>query len=104
MLEVNADNFETEVAKSPIPVVIDFWAEWCSPCKQFAPTFEKVAAQFAGKMKFAKCDIDANQEFAQSNGVMSIPCMIVFKNGNEAGRIVGNQTEDSFKQQLKSLL
>lgn len=104
MLAINADNFEAEVAQNKVPVVIDFWAEWCSPCKQFAPTFEKVAKAMEGKMKFAKCDIDANQEFAQSNGVMSIPCMIVFKNGQEAGRIVGNQTEDSFKQQLKALL
>lgn len=104
MLEVTADNFETEVAKSAVPVVIDFWAEWCSPCKQFAPTFEKVSKEFAGKMVFAKCDIDANQEFAQSNGVMSIPCIIVFKNGKEAGRMVGNQTEDLFRQQLKAFL
>jgi thioredoxin 1 len=104
VLEVTADNFETEVAKSAVPVVIDFWAEWCSPCKQFAPTFEKVSKEFAGKMVFAKCDIDANQEFAQSNGVMSIPCIIVFKNGKEAGRMVGNQTEDLFRQQLKAFL
>jgi thioredoxin 1 len=104
VLEVNADNFEKEVAQSKSPVVIDFWAEWCSPCKQFAPTFEKVSKQFEGKITFAKCDIDANQEFAQSNGVMSIPCMIIFKNGKEAGRIVGNQTESLFVQQLKAFL
>lgn len=104
MLEVSADNFDAEVAQSTIPVVIDFWAEWCSPCKQFSPTFEKVAKQMEGKMKFAKCDIDANQEFAQSNGIMSIPCIVVFKNGKEAGRIVGNQTESSFVQQLKAAL
>jgi thioredoxin 1 len=104
VLEVTADNFETEVAKSKIPVIIDFWAEWCSPCKQLAPTFEKLSKEFAGKVLFAECDIDKNQEFAQSNGIMSIPCMVVFKNGKEAGRIVGNQTEDSLRQQLKVLL
>lgn len=104
VLVVTADNFETEVAKSKIPVVIDFWAGWCTPCKMFSPTFEKVAKQFEGKMLFAKCDIDAHQEFAQSCGVMSIPCMIIFKHGKEAGRIVGNQTEDSFTQQLKALM
>ena len=104
MLEVSADNFETEVAQSTIPVVIDFWAEWCSPCKQFAPTFEKVAKLMAGKLKLAKCDIDANQEFAQSNGIMSIPCIVIFKDGKETGRIVGNQSESSFVQQLKALL
>ncbi len=104
MLEVNADNFETDVRPSKLPVVIDFWAGWCSPCKALAPTFEKVAKQLEGKMKFAKCDVDANQEFAQSNGVMGVPCIIVFKNGEEAGRIVGNQTEDSLKRQLQALL
>jgi thioredoxin 1 len=104
MLEITAENFDKEVVQSDIPVIIDYYAEWCSPCKQFAPTFEKVAKEFAGKIKFAKCDIDVNQEFAQSNGVMSIPCMIVFKNGQEAGRMVGNQTEDLFRQQLKAFL
>ena len=102
MLQINAENFDAEVVQSKIPVVIDFSASWCSPCHQFAPIFEKVAKQMEGKMKFAKCDIDANQEFAQANGIMSIPCIVIFKNGQEAGRIVGNQTESSFVQQLKA--
>lgn len=104
MLEVNANNFETEVRPSKVPVVVDFYANWCSPCKALAPTFEKVAKQFEGKMKFAKCDVDTNQEFAQAAGVMGIPCILVFKSGEEVGRIVGNQTEDSLKQQLNALL
>jgi len=104
VLEVTPDNFEKEVAQSKIPVVIDFWASWCSPCKMLEPIFEKVSHTLQGKMKFAKCNVDENQEFAQANGVMSIPCLIVFKNGQEAGRIVGNQTEDSLKQQLVALL
>jgi thioredoxin 1 len=104
MLQITPENFEKEVAQSKIPVVIDFFALWCSPCTQFAPTFEKVAKEFEGKILFAKCNIDAHQEFAQSCGVMSIPCMIIFRNGKEIGRIVGNQSEDSFRQQLKALL
>jgi len=104
VLEVNENNFEQEVLKSSIPVVVDYWAGWCAPCKALAPIFEKVSQTFAGRMKFAKCNIDDHQNIAQENGVMSIPCMIVFKNGIEAGRIVGNQTEDSLVQRLKALL
>jgi len=92
------------VRPSKVPVVIKFWADWCTPCKMLAPTFEKVAKQLEGKMKFAKCDVDANQEFAQASGVMGIPCILIFKNGEEAGRIVGNQTEESLTQQLQALL
>ncbi len=103
VLEVNANNFGKEVLESKMPVVIDFWAGWCGPCKMLAPTFDKVAGEIK-EMKFAKCNIDESQDLAQENGVMSIPCIIVFKDGKEAGRIVGNQPEDALKQQLLALL
>lgn len=104
MLEVHSGNFEEEVSGSKLPVVVDFWAEWCGPCKQLGPIFEKVSEEMSDKMKFAKCNIDVHSEFAQANGVMSIPCIIVFKDGTEVGRIVGNQTEDSLEQQLNAFL
>lgn len=101
--EISADLFE-KVSKKNEAVVIEFWAEWCGPCKVLAPVFEAVAKDFEGKMKFFACDIDANQEFAQSNGVMSIPTIIVFKHGEEAGRFVGGQSEQELKQALKAFL
>ena len=104
MLEVHSGNFDAEVSESKIPVAVKFWAPWCGPCTQLAPIFESVSKGMEGKMKFTSCNIDVHSEFAQSNGVMSIPCIIVFKDGKESGRIVGGATEDSLKQQLMAFL
>ncbi len=104
MLEVNKNNFEKEVIKSNLPAVVDFWAGWCGPCKVLAPTFEKISKEFAGKMVFAKCNVDENQDIAQNNSIMSLPCIVVFKNGSETGRIIGNQSEEMLRQQLKVLM
>lgn len=104
MLEVSSDNFAKEVLESKVPVVVDYWAEWCGPCKAMAPTFESVSKQFTGRMKFAKCNIDSNQEIASEQGIMSIPCIVVYKNGKEEGRLVGNQQEEILVQQLRTFL
>jgi thioredoxin 1 len=103
VLEVSADNFKKEVLESKTPAIVDYYADWCGPCHAMAPTFEKVAGEMK-EMKFAKCNIDANKDLAQENGIMSIPCIVVYKDGQEAGRIVGNQQEDALVQQLRAFL
>ncbi len=104
MLEANSDNFAKEVLESKIPVVVDYWAPWCQPCKMLAPIFESVSKQFTDKIKFVKCNIEENQEIATENGIMSIPCLVIYKDGKEEGRLVGNQSEDILVQQLRTFL
>ncbi len=89
MLEVNDQNFETEILKSEIPALIDFWAPWCGPCKMIAPVVEELAKQYEGKVKFAKLNVDEAPETATRYGVRGIPTLIVFKGGQDADRIVG---------------
>ena len=103
MLEVNEENFDKEVLKCDKPVVVDFWAPWCGPCKILGPIFEKVSEQVSG-MKFAKMNVDENQGLAQQMSILGIPCMIVFKNGEESERIVGILEEDKLKAKLESLI
>lgn len=89
MIQITKDNFKKEVEKSKKPVIVDFWAEWCGPCKTLGPIFEEASKSFDGKVKFAKLDVENNQELAVQFGVMSIPSMIIFKGGKEINRIVG---------------
>jgi len=86
---VTDNTFETEVLESELPVLVDFWAEWCAPCKMIAPAVEELAKSYDGKMKFAKLDVDNNNKTALQYGVMSIPTLIIFKDGQEKERIVG---------------
>ena len=86
---VTHENFKTEVLESDIPVLADFWAEWCVPCKMIAPIFEKLAQEYEGKIRFGKLNIDENRKVATQYQVMSIPTLLVFKNGKLIDRIVG---------------
>ena len=98
--EFTDDNFETEVIKSEQPVLVDFWAEWCGPCLRLAPTIEKIATDYVGKVKVGKVNTDANHGVSMKYGISSIPTVILFKNGEVVQRIVGLRGEREFKAVL----
>lgn len=87
--EVNKDVFQSEVLNSSTPVLVDFWAEWCGPCKMIAPIVDEIAEEYEGKLRVAKLDADANQEVIMQYGVMGIPTLILFKGGEAVERITG---------------
>ena len=86
---VTGQNFESEVLQSPLPVLVDFWAAWCGPCRAIAPAIEEIAGEYAGKLKVVKVDTDENQDIAVKFQVMSIPTLMVFKGGKVVERVIG---------------
>jgi thioredoxin 1 len=92
--------FEAEVVKAEQPVLVDFWAEWCQPCKMLSPIVEQVADEQAGKLTVAKVDVDENGDSAQRFGVMSIPTLILFKGGQPVERLVGYMPKDQLVRKL----
>jgi thioredoxin 1 len=98
--EFTDQNFEEQVLKSTQPVLVDFWAEWCMPCRMLAPTIEKIATDYAGKVKVGKVDTDANREISIKYGISAIPTVILFKNGQVAQKFVGLRQERDFKAAL----
>ncbi len=86
---LSSQNFESEVVKSNVPVLVDFWAAWCGPCKMIAPIVEELAKEYDGKLKVAKVDVDANQDIATTFGIMSIPTLLIFNGGRVADQLVG---------------
>lgn len=92
------DNFESEVLESDVPVVVDFWATWCMPCRMFAPTFEEVAGEYDGKVKFGRLDTDANPKTSMQYGIRSIPTIALFKKGESPRGAVGALSKSEFKR------
>jgi thioredoxin 1 len=97
---VTASTFEQEVKQSEIPVIVDFWAEWCGPCHAVAPVLDKIVAERAGELKLVKVNIDEQQQLAQTCGVSSIPTMILFKNGEPSAAAIGAQPKSSLERSL----
>ena len=100
VMELTDQNFESEVLKSDKPVLVDFWAEWCQPCRMLTPTIEKLANDYKGKVKVGKVDTDANRDVSMRFGISAIPTVILFKGGQVAQKFVGLRQEKDFKEVL----
>ncbi|OPX39805.1 MAG: thioredoxin [Desulfobacteraceae bacterium 4484_190.1] len=104
VLEVTDGNFEDEITKSDIPSMVDFWAAWCGPCKMVGPVVEELAAQYEGKIKIAKMDVDANRQTPAKFGIRNIPTLILFKDGQVVQTITGAYPKEHIEGELKKML
>ncbi|MFH1710498.1 MAG: thioredoxin [bacterium] len=102
--EVNDSNFEEEVLKHASLVLVDFWASWCAPCRTLSPIIDAVAAEYVGRVKIVKLNIDENQITAARHAIMSIPTLVIFKEGKEIERLVGFISQRNLSEKLKSHL
>lgn len=104
LLEITETNFEAEVEKSKLPVLIDFWAVWCGPCKIIAPVVEELALEYTSKFKVAKCNVDENQALAAKFGIRSIPTLLIFKEGKITQQIIGAVPKQTIKAKIDEVL
>ena len=104
VLEITDDNFEDTVLNSDTPIVVDFWAEWCGPCKMIAPSLEQLADEYVGTFKVGKLNVDDNRETAMKYGIRSIPTLLVIKEGDVAEQIIGAHPKDTLKDKILSAL
>jgi thioredoxin 1 len=102
-LTLTDQNFQAEVLKSKIPVLVDFWAEWCHPCRIVGPIVEELATEYQGKLKVGKVNVDQNQ-IANNYAVMSIPSLLIFKDGKVVKTMVGAQSKDNYKGEIDAVL
>jgi len=103
-LEVDDRNFDETVINSEKPVIVDFWAEWCSPCRMIAPIMEEIAQEYSGKVVVAKCDVDNSPQITVKYGIRNIPTVLFFKDGNVADKQVGAVPKNNFVTKLNALL
>ncbi len=101
IVHIDQNNWQTEVLKSQVPVVVDFWAEWCGPCKAIAPVLEELANEFSGKLKIAKVNVDESPELAGEFGIRSIPTLLVFHGGIVQQQMVGAMGKAALKSKLE---
>lgn len=104
IIEIEDGNFESEVLKSDVPVLVDFWAPWCGPCKAIAPVVEDLAKSFSGKIKFAKCNVDNNPVTPGKYGIKAIPTLIFFKAGGVVNQITGMVAKGKLEEALNKLV
>jgi thioredoxin 1 len=104
LVEITDRNFEDEVLKSDVPVMVDFYAPWCGPCRATAPMIEKLSKEYDGKFKFCKLNVDENPRMASNYGVMSIPLMLFFSNGQKVDEVLGAVPEGMLRPKVDALL
>jgi thioredoxin 1 len=104
IFEVSDESFESEIINSDIPSLVDFWAEWCGPCKKIGPVVEELAGEYAGKIKVAKMDVDSNRQTPMKFGIRNIPTLILFKGGEVVNTIIGAQPKSAIEEEIKKLL
>ena len=103
-VDVTDSNFEQEVLKSDVPVLVDFWAEWCAPCRVIAPLIDELSQQYSGKIKVVKMDVDQNPQSSMNYGIRSIPTLLFFKNGQPVDQLLGAVPKNQIEDKLTALI